>query len=219
MTGRIVPFHPPNGQSAEKGATAGVGPTAPLDRRVDTGDRRNRGRLDDARQSRFRGLILPHLASAYSLARYLCGDAVAAEDIAQDAMLKAYRAFDGFRGEAAKPWLLDIVRNTHLDWIRRNRPWRAMARSEDDLATEVADAGADPERVLVEAGDAQALRAAIMALPEPFREALVLRTVEDLSYRQIAEVTGITIGTVMSRLARARALLAHSLGLGPEITP
>ena len=219
MTGRIVPFHPPNGQSAEKGATAGAGPTDLSSRHAAPADRRIEHRADDARESRFRGLILPHLASAYSLARYLCGDAVAAEDIAQDAMLKAYRAFDGFRGEAAKPWLLSIVRNTHLDWVRRNRPWRAMARSDDDLAAEVADAGANPERVLVEAGDAQALRAAIMALPEPFRETVVLRTVEDVSYRQIAEVTGVAIRTVMSRLAQARALLAHSLGLGLETAP
>jgi RNA polymerase sigma-70 factor (ECF subfamily) len=164
--------------------------------------------------------MLPHLDSAYSLARYLCRDATAAEDIAQDALLKAYSAFDGYRGGSPKAWLLAIVRNAHIDWTRRTRGWRAMtARSEslDDVG-DIADADApNAEAVLIERGDVEALRGAIEALAEPFRETVVLRDLEGLSYQQIAEVTGAPVGTVMSRLARARRALLQRLAPIEEV--
>ena len=162
----------------------------------------------------FQRLILPHLDSAYSLARYLSRDAGAAEDIAHDAMLKAFRAFDGFRGGDGKAWLLAIVRNAHLDWARKSKGWRMLtAEAGDiDILTELAD----PDQITAEAGliaqaDVATVRAGIEALAEPFREAVVLRDLEALSYREIALATGVAIGTVMSRLARGRALLARHL--------
>jgi RNA polymerase sigma-70 factor (ECF subfamily) len=169
--------------------------------------------------ARFRTLVLPHLDSAYGFARYLCRDAAGAEDIAQDAMLKAFRAFDSYRGGEPKAWLLAIVRNAYFDWARRRRAWETMAVSDPDGAYDVAD-DAEPgaETILIRQGDAAALRAAIEALPEPFREALVLKDLEELSYRQIAEATGAPIGTVMSRLSRARQMLARAMGVAEPAT-
>jgi RNA polymerase sigma-70 factor (ECF subfamily) len=167
--------------------------------------------------SRFRELILPHLDSAYSLARHLCRDDAGAEDIAQDALLKAYRGFDGYRGGDARAWLLAIVRNAYFDWARRRRSWEAMTVADPDAAAEVADdRSAGAEQGMIQRGDALALRAAVEALPEPFREALVLRELEELPYKTIAEITGAPMGTVMSRLARARQMLARAMGLAAE---
>ena len=158
--------------------------------------------------------MAPHLDSVYSLARYLCRDASTAEDIAQDALLKAYAAFDGYHGGSPKAWLLAIVRNAYVDWTRRTRGWRAMtSRSESlDGAAELADEHTpDAEATLIARGDVQALRGAIEALAEPFREAVVLRDLEGLTYQQIAHVTGTPVGTVMSRLARGRRALLERL--------
>jgi RNA polymerase sigma-70 factor (ECF subfamily) len=169
--------------------------------------------------SRFRSLVLPHLDNAYSLARYLCRDATAAEDIAQDAMLKAWRAFAGYQGGDAKAWLLAIVRNAYFDWARANRRWRAMGgageRPEDfdHIADETLPTA---EAALIQRGDAVALRAAIEAMPEAFRETLVLREFEAMSYRAISETTDVPVGTVMSRLARARGWLGQRLGVALE---
>ncbi len=167
--------------------------------------------------SRFRELILPHLDSAYSLARYLCRDAAAAEDIAQDALLKAYRGFDSYRGGDPRAWLLAIVRNAYFDWARRRRAWETMTVADPDAGAEVVDGeAADAEQGLIQRGDVQALRAAVETLPEPFREALVLREFEELPYKTIAEVTGAPMGTVMSRLARARQMLGRAMGLAGQ---
>ncbi|MHB8530912.1 MAG: sigma-70 family RNA polymerase sigma factor [Caulobacteraceae bacterium] len=224
MSGRILPFttRPAKALRAQGEEGSGEGGSGPeSSRRPRSGGPSGTAApgFSPSQASRFRNLILPHLPSAYSLARYLAGDPAAAEDIAQDAMLKAWRHFTGFRGESPKAWLMAIVRNAHLDWTRKNRPWRSLAAAgldEESLAAVADPDQADPESLLAAKGDATRLQAAIQALSEPFREALVLRNVEKLSYRQIADITGVAIGTVMSRLARARAILGRELGFAEE---
>jgi RNA polymerase sigma-70 factor (ECF subfamily) len=168
-------------------------------------------RRDDA--ARFREEMLPHMDAAYSFARFLARDPVAAEDIAQDAFLRAFRAFPGYRGEAAKPWLLAIVRNCFRDWAsaRRDRPEEGGYAFDDENPVESAIDHDDPEAIMMRRSEADGLRSTIAGLPEPFREALVLRELEELSYREIAAITGVPMGTVMSRLARAREMLAALL--------
>jgi RNA polymerase sigma-70 factor, ECF subfamily len=158
----------------------------------------------DERRRRFEQLVLPHLDAAYNLARWLA--AQEADDIVQDAMLRAYRAFDGLRGGDAKPWLLAIVRNCHYSAAGQKAKRRAVPLPEEGEKEIAADAP-DPERSAIDADRARKLNRAIATLPDEFRETLVLREMEDMSYREIADVTGSPIGTVMSRLARARALL------------
>jgi RNA polymerase sigma-70 factor (ECF subfamily) len=165
--------------------------------------------LDPGEAERFRRLILPHLDGAYSFARYLCRDASLAEDLVQDAFLRAYRGFRGFRGGEPRAWLFAIVRTSHLTWARR-----PAERSADTEVLEAMASDADtPEAALLRQGDVDAVRGAIESLPEPFRETLVLRELEELSYREIAEITSAPIGTVMSRLARARSMLLAALPL------
>ena len=161
--------------------------------------------MNDHRQ-RFEALALPHLDAAYNLARWLCGSSADADDIVQDAMLRAFRGFDGFRGENVRPWLLTIVRNCWRSGAAQShRRGHAPLPEEDDRP--LAFDGPDPETEAVSAGEARRLQTAIAGLPDEFREALILREMEDMSYREIAEATGAPIGTVMSRLARARAML------------
>jgi len=152
--------------------------------------------------------------AAYCLARYLARDSVAAEDITQEALLRAFRNLDTLRGPV-KPWLLAIVRNAYFDWRRRSDDARTVTGPAAEVVMDQApDAGQESaETVLIRQGDVAALRAAIEAVPEPFREALVLRDLEELSYREVAEVTGVPMGTVMSRLARARRMLAQRMGV------
>ena len=156
----------------------------------------------DSRSDRFKEVMLPHIDAAYNFARYLTRDSNAAEDIVQDAFLRAFRAFDGWRGEAAKAWLLAIVRNSFVDWVKANR--RETAFDECEVMSADPDT---PESLLLLARDIAMLRITVERLPEPFREALVLRELEELSYREIAAITNVPIGTVMSRLARARQML------------
>jgi len=157
---------------------------------------------------------MPHLDAAYSLARYLARDAAAAEDIAQEALLKAFRRADTLRADDAKPWLMAIVRNAYFDWRRQGQGALIGGEAgEAALAQQPDEAQVSAEAVLIQRGDVAALRAAIETIPEPFREALVLRDLEELSYRQVAEITGAPMGTVMSRLARARRMLGERLGL------
>jgi RNA polymerase sigma-70 factor (ECF subfamily) len=162
---------------------------------------------------RFRDLIAPHVDAAYSLARYLARDATAAEDIAQEALLKALRNIETLRGEV-RPWLLTIVRNTYFDWRRRTGD-RLVTGPAAEIAIEQApdEDQASAEDALIREGDVAALRAAIAAIPEPFREALVLRDLEEMSYREVADITGAPMGTVMSRIARARRMLAERMGV------
>jgi RNA polymerase sigma-70 factor (ECF subfamily) len=158
----------------------------------------------DDRRRRFEAQALPHFDAAYNLARWLSHSPADAEDLVQDAMLRAFRAFDGFRGGDAKPWLLAIVRNcwrsSGADVRRRGH---VPLPDEDTLVSE--EAG--PESRAVRASESRKLNEAIALLPDEFREVLILREMEDMSYREIAEVIGSPIGTVMSRLARARGLI------------
>ena len=172
------------------------------------------GSSADSGADRFRESILPHLDGAYSLACYLSRDPAAAEDIVQNAFLRAFRSIDDFRGEAPKAWLFAIVRNCFHDWLNRNRD--AARLFEQGGGTEWQESvdlpGADtPETILVRDREAQLVRSTINDLPEPFRETLVLRELEDFSYKDIAMITDVSIGTVMSRLARARQMLCKIL--------
>ncbi len=157
----------------------------------------------------FRRLMLPHLDAAHAFARYLCRDATAAEDVVQDAYLRAFRGFHGYRGGDAKAWLFAIVRSSFLDWAGGQKRWNALAA--EDAAEEIADEAETAEGMLLREADDAAVRQAVEALPDPFREALVLRELQEMSYREIADITAVPIGTVMSRLARARRMLASAL--------
>jgi RNA polymerase sigma factor (sigma-70 family) len=167
-------------------------------------------------QARFARLVLPHLADAYSLARWITGNRADAEDVVQDACLRAFRAIWS-ADVNPRAWMLTIVRNTAFTWMRKNRP-AALVAVEDPAEIEQsqsADVGdvATPETTLIAKSEAAQLEAAIAQLPPVYREALVLRDIHGLSYREIADVIGVPIGTVMSRLARGRsrvlALLAR----------
>lgn len=157
---------------------------------------------------RFRAVVLPHLDAAYGFARWLSRDPVLAQDVAQEAMVRALRYFHAFRGGEARPWLLRIVRNTWSDLRARSGQ---ADRSLDDVEDRPAD-GPDPEQSAIAGDRRRQVAAALAALPVDAREILVLREIEDLSYKQIAAVIDVPIGTVMSRLARARERLAVELG-------
>lgn len=182
----------------------------------------------------FEDLFLPHLNAAYSLARFIARDPVAADDIVQESFLRAFRSFGKYRGGDARTWLLSIVRNCSFDWSRSAR--RAAGVATDMVASvpttgcetgespgdslgrwipnpdELGDYTQDsPETAVLRQSEIDEVRAMIRRLPEPFRETLVLRELEELSYKQIAEVTGVPIGTVMSRLARARQMLTEEM--------
>ena len=158
----------------------------------------------DDRRRRFEAQALPHLDAAYNLARWLSRSPADADDIVQDAMLRAFRAFDGFRGGDAKPWLLTIVRNCWLQRGQRARRRRGHTELEDSRGRRGARSRRKPRSRPATSGGWIAM---IARLPADFREVLILREMEDMSYREIAEITGTPIGTVMSRLARARTLL------------
>jgi RNA polymerase sigma-70 factor, ECF subfamily len=163
---------------------------------------------DDERRRRFELLALPHLDAAYNLARWLAGNPADAEDVVQDAYLRAYRYFDGVREGGMRVWLLSVVRNAFLDWARQNRPARMVSWEMEPEAEPLwSSAEPDPETAMLRAADAATLERLVERLPPEQREMLVLREVEDLAYRDIATVTGLPMGTVMSRLARARATL------------
>jgi RNA polymerase sigma factor (sigma-70 family) len=163
------------------------------------------------RRRRFEAQALPHLDAAYSLARWLSRSASDADDIVQDAFLRAYRSFDRLRGADVKPWLLAIVRNCCWTAASRRSRWVVGLPADgwDDVAGGSPASAEDPLQEAIRAEDARSLDAAIAALPAGFREVLILREVENLSYREIATVTGAPIGTVMSRLARARVALKN----------
>ena len=159
------------------------------------------------RRDRFEALALPHLDAAYNLARWLSRSPSDAEDIVQDAMLRAFKAFDQLRGDDARPWLMRIVRNCWRDWATRPHERHDVPLPGGGKGPQLAYDGPDAEAQAVRASEGRRVRAMVAALPDAFREVLILREMEDLSYREIAEVTGTPIGTVMSRLARARGLL------------
>jgi RNA polymerase sigma-70 factor (ECF subfamily) len=154
--------------------------------------------------------VLPLLPSAYNLARWLTRNDHDADDVVQEAFLRAYRFFPSFRGADPRPWVLAIVRNTCWTWLRKNRSPEAV--SDLDGTNEPVETAASAEEDLVRRADGARLSRALEELPAEFREVLVLRELEELSYREIAEVAGIPVGTVMSRLARARRRLQVALG-------
>ena len=158
----------------------------------------------------FEDLLLPHLNAAYNFARWLTRDNQNAEDLVQDAYLRAWKSFDGFNGGDGKAWLLTIVRNACYTWIQRNRSSELMASFDEEMHSPSSRAS-DPEALLLEGADQELLKDALEELPVEFREVMVMREVEGLSYREIADVAGVPIGTVMSRLARARARLQQIL--------
>ena len=169
---------------------------------------------DDRR--RFEHAVVPHLQDAYALARWLAGSASDAEDIVQEACLRAYRGIGNFRGDNPRAWMMAIVRNTAFTWLKKHRdPVLVSIESAEQFGAEEAYGVADPatpETALIDRTDAARLQAAIAALPPLFREILVLRELQGFDYRAIGEITGVPIGTVMSRLARARRQLMRTIG-------
>jgi len=211
MTGRILPFAPLLAARPAEPRLS-LGGFGRVRRPAVAADQTP---LDPREADQFRRLILPLMDSAYSFARFLCRDASAAEDLVQDAFLRAFRGFRGFRGGEPRAWLFAIVRSSYATWAQR----RDEAHPDPEAALEATPSeDPSPEATLVQQGEAATLRGAVMALPEPFRETLVLREFEELSYREIASVTGVPTGTVMSRLARARQMLLAALPL-EELRP
>jgi RNA polymerase sigma-70 factor (ECF subfamily) len=163
--------------------------------------------------SAFDQVVVPHLDAAYNLARWLTRNENDAEDVVQEAFLRALRFFGGFHGGNARAWLLAIVRNACYDWLRRNRPSEASASFDEEVHSSAVDQDPTPEDLLIEQAGRHRLREALEALPLAWREVLVLRELEGLSYKEIADVAGIKMGTVMSRLARARSGLQQQLAV------
>jgi RNA polymerase sigma-70 factor, ECF subfamily len=160
----------------------------------------------DARTRRFELLAMPHLDAAFRLARWLTGNTADAEDVVQDAYLRAFRYLDTFRGNNFRVWLLTIVRNSFLDWLKDTRSGQQLFQpAPADL--DWADPNPSPEAMLLDRVDSETLGTLVAQLPTEYREMLILREIEDLSYKDIAAVIGIPAGTVMSRLSRARLAL------------
>jgi RNA polymerase sigma-70 factor (ECF subfamily) len=162
-------------------------------------------------RERFEQALLPHLDAAYNLARWLTRDDHDAEDLVQAAYLRALKSFGGFQGANARAWLLTIVRNACYTWLEQKRA-RGVAMAFDEDIHGVESDATDPEKCLLREEDQQAVRRAVEALPPELREVIVLRELEGLSYKEIAAIAGIPLGTVMSRLARARERLHRRLG-------
>jgi RNA polymerase sigma-70 factor (ECF subfamily) len=173
---------------------------------------------------RFRDAALPHLDEVYTLARYLMRNTDDAEDAVQECYLRALRHFDSYRGPAMKPWLLAILRNVcNTEFARRSRREVLTDYAQDELVTEEMpmwqEPQASPEKMMVRQQDTATIRRLVAELPEPFREAIVLREMNNLSYQEIAQVAGVPVGTVMSRLARARAMLRTAWNAAETATP
>jgi RNA polymerase sigma factor (sigma-70 family) len=167
--------------------------------------------MAEQKAERFEREVLPHLDDAYTLAHYLLRDEHDAQDAVQEAVLRALRYFAGFRGGDARAWLLTIVRNTCYSWHTARRNDRSTVQFSDDAADTIADPRAADD-LAMESSDRELVRAAVDALPTELKEVIVLRELNELSYREISEVVGAPMGTVMSRLSRARNRLAAALG-------
>jgi RNA polymerase sigma-70 factor (ECF subfamily) len=166
------------------------------------------GDEENARAARFRAMALPYVDDVYSLARYLLGNTADAEDAAQEAFLRAFRHFDTFRGVAIKPWLFAILRNVCWSIRKSSARFATPLDDDDDRAAPLWSAeGETPEAEVLRQRDSTEVRRLLDELPVAFREVLVLREIDDLSYREIAEIVGVPVGTIMSRLARGRAML------------
>lgn len=164
----------------------------------------------DDRTRQFELVLWPHMRAAYNFARWLVRNDHDAEDIVQEAFAKAFHGMDSFRGGDARAWLLAIVRNATMDFLRRNKPSHEVGWS--DKIPEPVDRALDPEHSVLQQSRRDQVSVAISRLPPEFRETLVLREIEELSYKEIAFVLKVPIGTVMSRLCRARNLLVGELG-------
>jgi RNA polymerase sigma factor (sigma-70 family) len=171
-------------------------------------------------QARFTEVFVPYLVDAFRLARWLAGSRADAEDIVQEASMRAFKYIRGFSGGNPRAWVLTIVRNTSYSWLAKNRP-KDVVLSDDldqDHREQIEQVGTQemqtPETALIAKLEAEQVRKAMASLPAPFREILVLREIHDLDYRTIAEVAALPIGTVMSRLARARRLLTATIATG-----
>ena len=171
------------------------------------------------RTHRFEDAALPHLPAAYNLARWLLRDDQQAEDAVQEAYLRAFRFFDDLRGDDARPWLLGIVRNACYDWMRQHRQLADQVAFDELRDSDIdgpafasqAPGGGDPAALWERSMRGKSVNEAIAALPPGFREVIVLRELEEMSYEEIARVAGVPVGTVMSRLSRGRALLRAAL--------
>jgi RNA polymerase sigma-70 factor (ECF subfamily) len=170
------------------------------------------------RLARFEQSVLPHLDAAYNLARWLTRNDHDAEDIVQEAYLRAMRYFDTWKGGEARPWLLAIVRNTGYTWLEKNRPTELVPL--DDVAPVSTDAEtlghasgteANPEVILLQSANRKLVNQALEELPVAYREVIVMREIEDLTYKEIAAIAGIPMGTVMSRLSRGREILKSAI--------
>jgi RNA polymerase sigma-70 factor, ECF subfamily len=168
----------------------------------------------------FTEAVLPHVDAALSLARWLTGNSADAEDVVQEACIRAFSAISSVRNAEARAWLLAIVRNTAFTWIAKNRPKSVVTTDDEGLfeqaGLEMVEPQASPEAILIEKSAAEHLHLAISALPLAYREVLVLREIEDLSYQEISRILSIPMGTVMSRLARARNLLIQRIGMASK---
>ena len=171
-----------------------------------------------ATRERFEQAVLPHLDAAYNLARWLTRNEQDAQDVTQESFLRAFRFFEGYQGGNMRAWLLTIVRNTCNTWLRQNRPPDSAVEFNEEIHSEELSGGVDPEIQVLANADKETVHRALSELPEIFREVLVLREIEGMSYKEIADVASVSLGTVMSRLARARTRLRESLGaaLGKE---
>ena len=172
------------------------------------GDERSSDVLDSQERLRFDQLVLPHIDAAFNLARWLMRSRSDAEDVAQEAMLRAFKFFRGFHGGDARAWLLQIVRNTCYTWLEKNRPVEAATEFDEELHTQP---GPNPEALAIAGDNRERLTRALEELPARFREVLVLRELEGCSYKEIATITSMPIGTVMSALSRARDRLQRTL--------
>jgi len=164
---------------------------------------------EKAELARFEQVVLPHLGAAHNLARWITGNDHDAEDVVQESYLRAFKFFSGYRGENSRPWLLTIVRNTCFTWLRQNR-FSELSTELEEIHGSERDPG-NPESILLAAAKGEIVRKAIEELPPEFREVVILREMEGMSYKEIADIASIPVGTVMSRLARARSRLQELL--------
>ena len=164
--------------------------------------------MDGEDRARFEQIVLPHLDAAFNLARWLLRGRSDAEDVAQEALLRSYRFFGGYQGGDARAWLLQIVRNTSYTWLEKNRDMKHSTEFEEELYVPT---GPTPEAMAIAGNERERLSRALEDLPARYREVLVLRELEGCSYKEIAELVGIPIGTVMSSLARGRERLREAL--------
>jgi RNA polymerase sigma factor (sigma-70 family) len=159
---------------------------------------------DKNKITNFEEAVLPHLNAAYNLARWLTRNEADADDVVQEAYLRAFKFFPGFHGGDSRAWMLKIVRNTCYSWLQKNRPPEKTHEFEEELHSLESS---NPETILLESIDRQFLRQLLEELPREFREVVILRELEGLSYKEIAHIADLPLGTVMSRLARARQRL------------